>query len=64
MQDLRESGSLEQDCHNALFLYRPKDKSNGEWTGEDEIIIDKQREGVTGVVPVTYDQRSLSYVER
>lgn len=64
IQDLRESGNLEQDAHNVLLLFRPKDKSTGDWTGEDEIIIDKQREGVTGVVPVKYDEKSLSYVGR
>lgn len=64
IQDLRESGNLEQDAHNVLLLYRPKDKGNGDWTGEDEIIIDKQREGVTGVVPVKYDERSLTYIGR
>ena len=61
IQDLRESGNLEQDAHNVLLLYRPKDKSTGGWTGEDEIIIDKQREGVTGVVRgVSYDEHSLT----
>ncbi len=64
IQDLRESGNLEQDAHNVLLLFRPKDKSNGDWTGEDEIIIDKQREGVTGVVPVKYDDKSLTYIGR
>lgn len=64
IQDLRESGNLEQDAHNVLLLFRPKDKATGEWTGEDEIIIDKQREGVTGVVYVTYDEHSLTYKPR
>jgi replicative DNA helicase len=64
IQDLRESGNLEQDAHNVLLLYRPKDKATGDWTGEDEIIIDKQREGVTGVVRVTYDEHSLTYKPR
>lgn len=64
IQDLRESGNLEQDAHNVLLMFRPKDKSTGDWTGEDEIIIDKQREGVTGVVQVRYDEKSLTYVGR
>lgn len=64
IQDLRESGNLEQDAHNVMLLYRPKDKATGDWTGEDEIIIDKQREGATGMVPVRYDDRSLTYVAR
>lgn len=64
IQDLRESGNLEQDAHNVMLLYRPKDKSTGEWTGEDEIIIDKAREGMTGIVPVVYDNKSLIYKGR
>jgi replicative DNA helicase len=64
LQDLRESGNLEQDAHNVLMLHRPKDKGTAEWTGEDEVLIEKQREGVTGVVPVKYDDQKLIYVER
>jgi replicative DNA helicase len=63
LMDLRESGNLEQDAHNVFMLYRPKDKV-GEWTGEDEIIIEKQREGVIGIVNVYYDWKLLKYVER
>jgi replicative DNA helicase len=63
IQDLRESGNLEQDAHNVLLLYRPKDES-GAWTGEDEIIIDKQREGLTGSIPVIYDSKTLTYKGR
>lgn len=64
MQDLRESGNLEQDAHNVLMLFRPKDKGTSEWTGEDEILIEKQREGVTGMVPVRYDDQKLMFVTR
>lgn len=64
IQDLRESGNLEQDAHNVILLYRPKDKSNGDWSGKDELIVDKQREGMTGIVPVRYDGRTLTYKER
>jgi len=61
IQDLRESGSLEQDAHNVLLLYRPRDESTSLWTGEDEIIVDKQREGLTGSIPVHYDSKTLTY---
>jgi replicative DNA helicase len=64
LQDLRESGNLEQDAHNVLMLFRPKDKSSGEWTGEDEILIEKQREGVTGIVNVKYEDQNLLFIER
>jgi replicative DNA helicase len=62
LRDLKESGNLEQDAHNVIMLHRPK--LNGEWTGEDEIIVEKQREGNTGHLPVSYDEKSLIFRER
>jgi replicative DNA helicase len=68
MQDLRESGNLEQDAHNVLMLYRPKvaDPETGamDWSGDDKILIEKQREGVTGSVPVRYDDELLCFGAR
>ena len=64
LQDLRESGNLEQDAHNVLLLYRPIDKSDHSWTGEDQIIIAKCREGPTGSIPTRFDGRSLTFVPR
>jgi replicative DNA helicase len=60
---LRESGEIEQDAHTVLLLYRPKD-DQGEPTGEDEILIGKQRNGMTGSVPVRYDDLTLHFRER
>jgi replicative DNA helicase len=62
-EDLRESGNLEQDAHNVQLLWREKD-DNGEWTGNDLIIIDKAREGALGPVEVMYDSRTLTYKGR
>jgi replicative DNA helicase len=64
MQDLRESGNLEQDAHNVIVLYPPIGKFNGEWTGDGQTLVDKQREGMTGAVPVRYSERSLTFEER
>lgn len=64
LHDLRESGNLEQDAHNVLFLYRPTDRETQRFTGEDQVVIAKSREGEVGALPVTYNSRSLSYVER
>jgi replicative DNA helicase len=64
IQDLRESGNLEQDANNVLLLYRPKDKATSTWSGEDELILDKQREGVTGSILVRYDDKTLTYMGR
>ena len=63
MSDLRESGNLEQDAHNVLMLHRAKDKAS-EWSGEDLILIEKQREGMTGAIPVLYDSNSLTFKPR
>jgi replicative DNA helicase len=63
MQDLRESGNLEQDAHNVLLLFRPKDK-DGEWTRVDQIIVEKHREGAVGPIDVSYDDRSLTFCPR
>jgi replicative DNA helicase len=72
MQDLRESGNLEQDAHNVLLLYRPqasqKDEDEQErapvWSSRDEIILAKQREGLTGSVEVVFEEGSLTFQPR
>lgn len=51
ISDLRESGSIEQDADNILFIHREDwYNPNAEQTHEAEIIIAKQRSGPTGVV--------------
>lgn len=59
LSDLRESGSLEQDANSVTFLYRPEyygvevsDETNLPTQGLCEVIIAKNRGGVTGTVPV------------
>jgi replicative DNA helicase len=51
LADLRESGSIEQDADIVMFLYRPdyykRDKEDP--TGEVELIIAKNRQGMAGV---------------
>ena len=60
---LKESGDIEAHAHTVLLLYRPKDES-GQWSGRDEVIIAKQREGVVGTELVTLDSRILWFVPR
>lgn len=52
MIDLKESGDIEAHAHVVLLMYRPVDE--GKFTGDDEIVIGKQREGPTGIVPVVF----------
>ena len=49
LSDLRESGSIEQDADNVLFIHRD-DYYSHENTCTAEIIIAKQRNGATGSV--------------
>lgn len=49
MHDLKESGSLESDANTVILTYMPLDQ-NDEPTGEDELIIGKQRSGRRGFV--------------
>lgn len=46
LEDLRQSGQIEQDAHGVFLLWRPKKGTH--YTGEDEIILSKQRDGPSG----------------
>lgn len=58
--DLRESGSLEQDADNIIFIYADDEELKNR-TVETELIISKQRNGPTGTVKVAFDKKTMTY---
>lgn len=51
LSDLRESGSLEQDCDVAILLHRDEVYNPTLRVGEADIIVAKHRGGPTGITP-------------
>lgn len=63
LSDLRETSQLENDANVAVLLHRPLDDE--EQPGSDaELIVAKQRSGATGIFPLEFNQRSLTFEER
>jgi replicative DNA helicase len=60
LSDLRESGSIEQDADQVMFIYRPEyyglteDEEGRPVAGIAEIIIAKNRHGATDTVPLRF----------
>jgi replicative DNA helicase len=56
LSDLRESGAIEQDADNIIFIYREDYyEAESEQRGIAELIVAKQRNGPTGKVKVRFE---------
>ncbi len=62
LSDLRDSGSIEQDADVVMFIHREQDE-NGERNQIAEILIEKHRNGATGVVKLHFDGKHTSFRE-
>jgi len=67
LDDLRESGAIEQDADKVLMIYRPEyaEQSLDQQEGVDvEIIIAKNRHGPAGTIDALFLGRYLKFIER
>jgi replicative DNA helicase len=60
--DCKESGAIENDASLLLAIYRPKD--GGHYTGEDEVLVLKHRNGTIGPVYVSFLGQRMKFVPR
>lgn len=58
MNNLRDSGSIEQDCDLAIFLHRPDASKKGQL----ELIVGKHRNGPTGTMWVYADYENMRFL--
>jgi replicative DNA helicase len=67
LHDIRESGSIEQDADEVLFLYRPEyygitqDEEGRDMTGRSEVIVAKHRNGPLGKAVVRYVAKTTRF---
>lgn len=67
LSDLRESGSIEQDADQVLFIYRPEyyglleDEEGNPTNGIAEIIIAKNRHGTVETVPLKFINQFVKF---
>lgn len=61
LSDLRDSGAIEEAADIVILLYRGDYYTKGN-TGQAEVIIAKQRNGDTGIVPLTFVKQWAAFV--
>ncbi len=64
LSDLRDSGSIEQDADVVMFIHR-EDKYNKDSTRPNiaKIMIEKHRNGPTGVAELYFDDKHTSFMD-
>ena len=62
LSDLRDSGSIEQDADVVMFIHREADADQGGKKEETEILIEKHRNGPTGVAKLFFDTKKTTFL--
>lgn len=63
LADLRESGAIEQDADEVIFLYRPYAYDKQADPKEAAIIVAKNRDGDTGEIDAQWDGEHFKYTD-
>lgn len=69
LSDLRESGSIEQDADQVVFLFRPeyygihKDSNGNSMQGMTEVIFAKNRNGPTDTVLLSFNGSKMKFTD-
>ena len=63
LADLRESGAIEQDADNVIFLYA-EDEEKSKAFRDISLIIAKQRNGPTGEIKLRYNAKIMKFFNR
>ncbi len=61
MADLRESGAIEQDADQIILLHRPETYDPNDHPGITFAILEKNRHGATGKVPLYFDKQTTTF---
>lgn len=62
LSDLRDSGSIEQDADVVMFIHRETDQDQGGRKEEAEILIEKHRNGPTGIAKLYFDSKKTTFL--
>lgn len=62
--DLRDSGSIEQDSDVIVMPHRLPNQDDGASSWDVDLIVTKQRNGITGKVPMRFVRQFTSYCPR
>jgi replicative DNA helicase len=62
LSDLRDSGSIEQDADVVMFIHREANQEGGGRNEEAEILIEKHRNGPTGVAKLYFDAKKTTFM--
>jgi len=62
LSDLRDSGSIEQDADVVMFIHRESQDDGGGRKEEAEILIEKHRNGPTGLAKLFFDTKKATFL--